>query len=361
MKKLFIYSLLGLSFFTQSCINDNEDPIAIPPTDGAVVSPEVGGASQPNQVWIDLSSEEKTFNRRTDWDFGFYSGSQFKVSINYSIMMAAGAIPNKTNIDDVKESDVTELKTKVDVGTFDPTNEAYIDDPKGYIITGRTAIAEVRANDSENPIYLVNMGRDIYNGAEVPGTVYTGGSSRGWKKVQIVRSNDGYKIKYADLNDTTHKEVIIAKNTAYNYTFFSIMNNKEVNIQPEKSKWDLGFTVMTNVIAGAGSYIYADFVVTNVLGNVSAYQVTATAPITGQTAYENFKLQDVDNSKFINDNQTIIGANWRNPVGVNGLEVYPDRFYVVRDADGYFFKLRFTRMTDVNGMRGFPQFEYKPL
>ncbi len=361
MKKLFIFSLLGLTLFTQSCINDNEDPIAIPPTDGAVIDPEVGGASQPNQVWIDLSSEQKTYNKRTDWDLGFYSGDQFKVAINYSVMMAAGAIPNATNIDAVKESDVTALKEKVQVGTFDPTNETYIDDPKGYIITGRTAIAEIKANDSENPVYLVNMGRNLYTGAEVPGTVYTAGDARGWKKVQIVRYNDGYKIKYADLNETTHKEYIVSKKPEYDYTFFSMVNNKEVNIQPEASKWDLGFTVMTNVIAGAGSYIYADFVVTNVLGKVSAYQVTATAPVTGQTAYDQFKLENVDSSKFINNDQTIIGANWRNPVGTNGLEVYSDRFYVIRDADGYFFKLRFTRMTDINGYRGFPQFEYKPL
>lgn len=361
MKKIFLLSLLGLTLFTQSCLNDNEDPVSISPTDGAVIEPEVGGASQPNQVWIDLSSEQKTYNKRTDWELGFYSGDQFKVTINYSIMMAAGAIPNATNIDAVKESDVTLLKEKVQVGTFDPINETYIDDPKGYISTGRTAIAEIKANDSENPVYLVNMGRGLYTGAQTPGTVYTAGDARGWKKVQIVRFNDGYKVKYADINETSHQEYIVSKKPEFDYTFFNMTNHKEVNIQPEASKWDLGFTVMTNIIAGAGSYVFADFVITNVLGKVSAYQVTATAPNTGQSAYEQFKLENVESSKFINNDQTIIGANWRNPVGTNGLEVYSDRFYVIRDADGYFFKLRFTRMTDINGYRGFPQFEYKPL
>jgi hypothetical protein len=44
-----------------------------------------------------------------------------------------------------------------------------------------------------------------------------------------------------------------------------------------------------------------------------------------------------------------------------GLEVYGDRFYIIKDAEGYYFKLRFTRMTSTAGERGRPQFEYKPL
>ncbi|MGV4414137.1 HmuY family protein [Chryseobacterium sp. T1] len=359
MKKIFLLTVLGLTFITQSCIKDNEDPIAIPKSDGAVVSPNVGGASQPNQVWIDLGTEDVAYNKRTDWDFGFYTGTQFKVILNSSIMMAAGKIPNATNIDEVKEADLYDLQEKVVVASFDPANEQFIDDPKGYIVTGRTAISEITANDDS--VYLINMGFDIYKGVETPGTAYTGGESRGWKKVQITRVNDGYKIKYANLNEKTHQEYIITKNSDFNFNFFSTISGKEVSAQPEKKKWDIGFTVITNVIAGAGSYIYADFVVTNVLGGASAYQVTVKAPATGQARYDQFKIEDIDVTKFINNDQTVIGANWRNPIGANGLEVYSDRFYVIRDADGYFFKLRFTRMTDPNGNRGFPQFEYKPL
>lgn len=362
MKKILFSLLIGASFVSQSCINDNEDPVVVAPSDGARVDPDVGGATQPNQVWFDLGTDTEILTKRTDWDLALYSGNEFKVTLNSSIMMAAGKIPNATNIDLVTESSVAALEYEVQVANFNPANVAYIDDVNGNFPTGYTAIEEIKANDSENGIYLVNMGREIFTGSVATGSVATGGDSRGWMKVQIVRSGTtGYKIKYANLNDTTHKELTVAKNTAYNFNFVSLKNNKELFIQPEKKKWDICFTVFTNTITGAGSYIYADFVTLNNVGGAGAYEVIVAAPASGVEAYNNFKASDVDQSKFIHNDQRVIGANWRNPVGTNGLEVYGDRFYVVKDAEGYYFKLRFTRLTNTAGERGRPQFEYKPL
>ncbi|SDQ06291.1 HmuY protein [Chryseobacterium soldanellicola] len=360
MKKILFCFLIGASFISQSCINDNEDPVIVAPSDGARVDPNVGGATQPNQVWIDLGTDNETVTKRTDWDLALYSGSAFKVVLNSSIMMAAGKIPNATNIDLVTEASLTTLKDQVQVANFNPANEAYIDDVNGNFPAGYTAIGEIKADDSENGIYLVNMGKEIFTGTVATGSVATGGDSRGWMKVQVVRFGDGYKVKYAELNSTTHKELTIAKNAAYNYNFISLKNNKEVTIQPEKKKWDICFTVFTNIITGAGSYIYADFVNVNTVGGAGAYEVVVTSG-SGVEAYNNFKASDINQSKFIYNDQRVIGANWRNPVGTNGLEVYGDRFYIVKDAEGFYFKLRFTRLTDAAGERGRPQFEYKPL
>lgn len=361
MKKLFIYISILSGFLFQSCINDNEDPVTVAPLEGSIINPVVGGPTQPNQVWFDFSSGKETVNERTDWDLGFYSGAQFKVIINSSVMMAAGAIPNASNIDAVKESDVTALKEKVQVANFDPTNETYVDTVTGEYITGHTAIAEITASEEGNAVYLVNMGKEIYKGSVSAGSVVTGGDSRGWMKIQITRNGNGYTVKYANLNETTHREVNIEKNSNYNFSFFSLKNNRELLIQPEKKSWDLCFTVFTNTIPGAGTYVYADFVISNLLSGVAAYEVKVAAPNTGVEAYNNFTASDIEVSKFVSDDHRAIGGNWRNPVSTNGLETYGDRFYVIRDAEGYYFKVRFTRMTSTEGLRGYPQFEYKPL
>lgn len=361
MKKILFCLLIGASFISQSCINDNEDPIAVAPSDGARVDPNVGGATQPNQVWFDFGTDTEIVTKRTDWDIALYSGSEFKVVLNSSIMMAAGKIPNATNIDAVTEASVATLKNQVQVADFNPANVAFIDDVKGDFPAGYTAIEEIKANEADNAVYLVNMGKDIYTGTVPTGAVTTGGDSRGWMKVQIVRTATGYKVKYAELNSSAHQELSISKNTAYNYNFVSLKNNKELFIQPEKKKWDICFTVFTNTIVGAGSYIYADFVTINNVGGAAAYEVIVPSTSSGVEAYTNFKSSDVDQSKFIHNDQRIIGANWRNPVGTNGLEVYGDRFYVIKDAEGFYFKLRFTRLTSTAGERGRPQFEYKPL
>lgn len=375
MKKILFGLLMGTALVSQSCINDNEDAMAVAPIDGALVNVTVGGATQPNQVWIDLSDVDpvtklpkSTFNKRTDWDLAFYSGSAFKVVLNSSIMMGAAKIPNATNIDAVTSASVATLQTQVQVANFNPANEIYIDDVKGDFPSGYTAIGEVKALEADNGIYLVNMGKDVYNGAVAIGAVTYSGDSRGWMKVQVVRSGDGYKVKYAEIGATTHKEITLAKNIAYNYNFVSLKNNKEVFIQPEKKKWDLCFTVFTNTIQGAGSYAYADFVNNNNVGNVGAYEVTVTAPATGVDAYNNFKVSDIDQSKFLYNDHRVIGSNWRGTA--SGAIVYGDRFYVIKDSDGYYFKLRFTRLVKEKkddqgqgeaGERGFPSFEYKPI
>jgi hypothetical protein len=362
MKKILFSLLIGASFIAQSCINDNEDPVAVVLSDGAIVDPNVGGATQPNQVWFDLGTNSQMLTRRTDWDLAFYSGNDFKVVLNSSIMMAAGKIPNATDIDAVTEASVASLQPQVQVANFNPSNITYIDDVKGNFPSGYTAIDEIKPTDSENAVYLVNMGKEIFTGSVPTGSVATGGDSRGWMKVQITRTaTGGYKVKYAPLASSSHEELVINKNTAYNYSFVSLKNKKEVNIQPEKKKWDLCFTVFTNTITGAGSYIFADFVTINNVGGAGAYEVVVQAPASGVEAFTNFKTSDIDPSKFIYTDQRVIGSNWRNPVGANGLEVYGDRFYIIKDAEGYYFKLRFTRITNASGERGFPQFEYKPL
>lgn len=375
MKKILFTLLIGTSFISQSCISDNEDPVAVAPVEGAIADPGVGGATQPNQVWIDLSDidpitkkPKEILTKRTDWDLALYSGNEFKVVLNSSIMMAAGKIPNASNIDLVTEASVATLQTQVQVANFNPANVAFIDDVKGDFPTGSTAIEEIRASESENAVYLVNMGKEIYTGTVPTGSVATGGDDRGWMKVQIVRAGNGYKVKYANLNETEHKELTVTKNSSYNFNFVSLKKNSEVTIQPEKKKWDICFTVFTNTIIGAGSYIYADFVNNNNVGGVGVYEVLIPAPASGLDAYNNFKISDVQQSKFVYNDHRVIGANWRNPVGTNGLEVYGDRFYILKDSDGYIFKLKFTRLTKsttdnigVKDERGFPQLEYKPL
>lgn len=365
MKKILFYLLIGSSFIAQSCINDNEDPVAVIPSQGKTVKPFVDGPAQPNQVWIDLSDVDldgepkQTVNKRTDWDLAFYSGNGFKVMLNSSIMMAAAKIPNATDITTVKEADVTALMAQVQVGNYNAANSIYVDDVTGNFPDGYTAIEEVKANDSENGIYLVNMGKELYQGNISLGAVITGGNSRGWMKIQVTRQGDAYKVKYAPLNSASISQVTINKNSAYHYTFFNLKTNNEVTIQPEKNKWDISFSVFTNIIPGAGSYTYADFVVTNNLANVGAYEVKVASGSMIE-AFNNFKKEDVIESKLVSNDQRVIGGNWRE-VGPAGYQVKGDVFYIIKDSAGNFYKLRLTKLTDDSGVRGHSMFQYKAL
>ncbi|MFH6944398.1 HmuY family protein [Flavobacterium sp. FlaQc-50] len=323
---------------------------------GTALAPEVGGPFQQNQVYVDLSSGKMTKIARTSWDLGFYSGTDaFRVVLNSSVKMSAKVLTS-TNIDEVQAEDETMI---ISQGSG---NLAQIDEPTGDLT--KVVIADVSATDANNKVYLINMGSNPGTAAPAVGSEGSAsGTSRGWKKVRILRSGSDYKVQYADIKATTHDEIIISKNSAYNFTFLSLIDKKTVNVEPQKNQWDLNFTTFTNSTQGPNGlapYHFPDFVLSNLKGDAFAYQVLVSATVT----FDNFTLANVDTSKFTKD-QRNIGSNWRgtSAMGPGGIPVSQfvlrtDRFFVVKDAAGNVYKLKFTGGANDKGERGFPKFQY---
>lgn len=319
---------------------------------GDILEPQIGGPSQAYQVYVELSNAEMVAVPRNSWDLAF-SNDQNRVKINGSVYMAVKKL-SFSDIDQVTESQVSSFFSQVAVGTFDPTNENYVDAPSGDIT--KTAIAEIKDKDDDNAVYLLNMGFDPGKIANPVGVDVTG-DHRGWRKIRILNRGDHYLLQYANLNDRTHKEVLIVKKQAYNFSFYSLLQHKEVLVEPEKGKWDLNFTVFTNIIAGSGSYGYSDFVSLNTLGNVRAYAVIVQGDEKEivkkvDLAYSNVV---VDPSKFSKD-QRSIGADWRD---VFTGQTFKDRFFILEDAKGNHYKIRMMSMLNESGKRGYPKFEYE--
>ncbi|MGL6127634.1 HmuY family protein, partial [Chryseobacterium artocarpi] len=375
MKYLKIFSILSVMLAAQSCVSADEDKVPAPPIAGSSVDVPVGGATEPNQVWIDLSDmvkdekePRKTINKRTDWSLGFYTGDDFRVIMNGSLAMTVIKIPNATDISKVKESDITNLKEIAQAGTFDPENMKYVDNPNGNFLTQTTGIDPIKENDADNPIYLINLGREIPTVSNIgPGSVSLSGDIIGWKKVQILRATNGYKIRYADVKDGSKiEEYIIAKDPEYNFAFFNLKTGMPAKIHPKKKSWDIGFTTFTNEVfmgptTSAGSYFYADFVTINTLEGVGAYQVNVTGNL--EQAYAAFKLKDVDPSKFVFNDHRAIGDKWRTTTGTSDNPVpfvYSDRFFILKDTNGFYFKVKFRSMKSKAGERGFTSFDFDP-
>lgn len=337
-------------------LNFDESPIVT-----AVKSPTVGGPTVPNQVFFDLSSGIETSVERTKWDLGFYGGSDFRVAINGSLKMA---------IKQTENTDITlplAIDNTVAVGEGGATgvtngNPAYVDGPNGLIT--QTAMQAIATNDSDNKVYLVNLGYGIATVAPNVGSVNPYGDARGWKKIRVLRSGNDYKLQYANPEATTFSEVIIAKNSAYTFTFFSLTTNQVVAAAPQKEKWDILFTPFTNhTNFGGGTYSYAfqDFIVTNRKGGTRAYEVLNSLGV----MYSQFTLNNVNADNFnleTSIDQRVIGANWRNGGGPTSLpSPRDDRFYVIKDPAGNIYKVRFIAMTNAAGERGNPTFEYQKL
>lgn len=363
MKKSFLILSMAMLTLASCSSDDNSGTVVVPevPGEGGVLEASTGGPNQGNQVYVDLSTSEKTQARRDSWDFGFYSGSEFRVILNGSIKMAVKQL-STSNIDEVQAEDAS-----VNVGFETVSTLGYVDNPTGVLAGAGngegTAIAEISANDADNKVYLVNMGFKVGTTTPNPGSEASTGEARGWKKVRILRNGTtGYKIQVANLNATTHQEYVVNKNADFNFTFFSLNTNASVSVEPAKDKWDLNFTTFTNYFAYQGGFItyyFADFVTSNTKGGTQVYEVLNTV-----STYDAFTIDSVVDANFwaSTADQRIVGSAWRNGGGPSsGPSVKDDRFYVVKDGAGNIYKLKFLALTNDAGERGYPAFEFALL
>ncbi|MEN8194218.1 MAG: HmuY family protein [Bacteroidota bacterium] len=348
-----ILIVLSISTLYFSCSKEEPLPVRPEPLDSAVIEPEVGGPNEPNSAFVNLSSGEKSYARRDSWDFGFYCGDQFRVIINYSIFMAAKDL-DFTDITAVGVDDVQDLYDEVAVATFDPMNVNYVDDFDGDI--NNTAIDEINDDNDLNKVYLVNMGFEVGTDTPIPGYTDVDGEHRGWKKIRVLKNNESYIIQYADIDATTYQEKTISKNTDYNFTFFSVDINEVVEVESPKNEWDLNFTVFTNEIANYGTYGFTDFVLTNSRFNVQAYLMEEV-----NIPYDDFTANDIVPDSFENS-QRVIGSSWRVGGGPDQTpHVKEELYYIIKDTEGIYYKMKFITMLNAEGERGYPQFKYNIL
>lgn len=356
-KRVFYYMALIVCVLFSACSND-DGPTIDPPISGAIVDPNVGGPNQPNQVFIDLSTNKQTTVSRDTWDLGFYSGNEFRVILNNSASALARPI-NKSDLNSVTAADTTGFGAQLDIDAifgalFGPPlawlgdAASWVDDPSGDL--SKTAIAEISATDGDNQVYIINRGKR------------PDGSKRGWMKIRVIRNSNGYTLQYANIDATSFNELTIAKSSDYDFVFANL-NTGIVSVAPEKNDWDFAFTVFTDLLSVGPTtsipYALKDFIVTNA-GKVEVAQVEITTDVT----YENFVFGNVGGIDFDNGVKTI-GSGWRRvarPGSSDETGVKANIFYVVKDTSGNYYKLRFTRLVDPNsGERGNPQFQFDLL
>ncbi|MEH6705342.1 HmuY family protein [Galbibacter orientalis] len=345
---------------------------------GGVLSPDWGGSTYPNQVFIDLSSQKMTPIKRDTWELAFYSGSENRVFLNPALRVSAAELTQFTDINAVTSSTVfdpplvinsfdlfTQSFKEVTVNSVEEYKvgvkvsysmyEPYVDTSTGEL--EGTAISEIAVNDEENKVYLVYMGTEIEDTPAEPGKINTGSVDRGWYKIRVTMEGDSYKLKYAPLDATDYSEVLISKTPQYNSTAFSLTNNKALSVEPAKAEWDLNFS---GVFATEIGTTYSDFVLHNTLGGTGVYEVVIED---GIKSYEDFTMSDVIEDSLVFDKKNIIGSGWRSTTGPSSSTPVAknDRYYVLKDPDGNYYKIRFTALLSESGERGYPKFEYNLL
>lgn len=369
---------------------------AIPALSG-VVDSENGGSNMPNQVYFDFSTGTQTAVSRDTWEIAFFNGSENRVFLNSSLLVSAVEIPGGTDLLSITESTVLTEPMDLFVLNFatfqqDPIEVTTVSGlltglPVGYSQYGNiqqgqvftdnregtlegTAFAEISTTPEDNHVYIVGLGTEIPTEAAEPGSINATGAHRGFMKVRVLTDGNSYTIQYAPLEETgSFTEVSIAKDDAYSITAFSLTKGQLVSVEPPVTEWDINLSGVFSYYGYQGPTLagltYSDYVVHNTLGGVGLYQVTTYEVDSGGTtieldvpSYSDFNREDVEESAFVYDDRTVIGSGWRDAFG--GV-LKDDRYYILKDAGGNYYKLVFTAYLNNEGERGNPQFTYERL
>ena len=329
---------------------------------GSSFTANIGGATEPNQVYVDLSTNRQTVVARTSWDLGFYTGNEDKVILNYATYAMAIAL-DKTDLNDVSASDTVGLSGTLFMSAAG--SHVFVDSPDRSLDS--LAIADVSATDSENKVYILNRGNGPDAAASIaPGSVEVDGKPLGWKKIRILKDGDDYVIQHADIAATSFSETRVSKEAAKNFSYFSFEADGSVEVEPLKNQWDIVFTVSSNIIPfGPGVYAaygFSDFVLSNRLGGVEVAAIELETDdnsqvLDGQITYDDFKMENVDNNLFSPDGN-VIGSGWRSVFTQSTVQ---NIFYLVKDFDGNIYKVQFLGLMDDQGNRGNSSLKYELL
>jgi len=332
LSRLLLVLGLATTGLFSACSKDDDTAVVIAPSDGSELTLNGGGGTgSPRTVYVDMSTDSATAVSRTSWSLGFYSGSDYRVILNGFTAMSAVAT-TKTDIAAVTTEDATGVSLAIGQGQG---TLSMIDNVYGEL--SGTVIAEVSATADANLVYLIKP--ETASAAD-PAT---------WYKVKITRSGTtGYTLQYALLGAATVNSVTITKNSSYNFVFFSLEGGATVNVEPKKAEWDFAWSYAAYYTA-TFPYFFSDFVVTNQYAGVVAARVDSTT-----VGYSSFKKADTASVTF-SAKRDAIGSSWRS----TGTGIYKQYYYVVRDAAGNYYKLKFVSMgINDGGERGYPVVEY---
>lgn len=320
--KTHIIKLIFSSLLFSSCLKE-ELPVAIHKT-GDVTRSEVNmEESYKWQIYFDLKTNTVAGqNLKTAWDLGFESGSDgHHIILNSAKTMFAYNTGQN-------------LFTQV-IDTAGYAVNRRWDAPSGSYDS--TAIGDWQIL---NTVYIVDRGYDEM------------GNFLGFRKIQILDVDDEkYTVRFAHLNGDGDTHLQIMKDDNYNLSFLSFTTGATLQIEPPKDQWDLVFTQYTHVFYDP----LQTYLVTGCLHN----RYNTSVAVDSIMPFESIAFDKIQHYNFSNNINTI-GYNWKT-FEANYYSTKSNLNYIIRDSEGYYYKLHFIDFYNESGVKGNPTWEFQKL
>ncbi len=330
IKRLLPVFLLLFAGVLASCFQ-RETPLT-PHEAGPVQRDRVDlGDNYPFQIYYDLSEGAVSgSNHRMDWDLAIErSDSGLTVWLNSSrAMMAARTAGSR-------------FDTAANPGDLNFRWDQPSGGPSGAVIGNI-----LKQGKLSRELFVLDMG------------IKPDASALGYKKLQFESwDGDTLGLRFADPGSQEGFRLRISlRDTSRYFQYISLLQKKKAEpISPPKENWDLLFTRHLRIFFVDGDSI--PYLVTGVLLNP---RKTLAARDSLHT-FEEIKREMMGEFEFT-PARDVIGYDWkRYDFNSNQYSIVPQRNYLIRDAAGYYYKLRFTGYYDENGRKGVPQFEFQQL
>lgn len=313
----FIVALVVLT----GCFEKDEPIQPFPRGEVEQISIEVG-PKYTHQLFYNFSQNEVVKSvLRDEWDIAFSCEKD-----NHSIYMNTGnsmygAITDKSSISDVNDTAGLAFKWDWSNGKDDST--------------------VLYDWENHGKVAVIDLGYTIDN------------QHRGYVKAKFGLQNDSLVIQYGMVGQRAEKTAILGKDASYNRVYFSFTSGTQVDIEPVKETYDLVFR----------QYIYyfevekLPYSVVGALYNPSNTQVMAIS----DKDFSDITIDDTSSYQF-SPNHDVIGYDWKEfNINEGFYVVFPDKNWIIRTSQGFYYKFHFVDFYNTSGERGYPKVEFKLL
>lgn len=339
-RKHWLISLLFLqTFLLTSCFKEDE-PV-VPSRPGNVTTKVIEMLPDYSvQTYFSLSSgEEVSTNLKEIWDLGLSCSAD-----DYALILNSSRF-------------IKVAHTESDVFDVTYTSEGFIwvfDESTGN--PAENAIGKWWENTEAGPVSL-NEVMLIDRGIDSEGL------PAGFLKMllQIDATTRVVSVKIANLDGTEERTFSFTKQNDRRYVTLSFESGQnEIQPEPVQTTWDLLFTQYTTLLFTNTGEPYP-YLVTGVLIN----DTLVSAVLDSVTPFDSISREMAENIS-LSTRRDVIGYDWKKVIGdvSTGNVTYvaqPGMVYIIRNADGFYFKLRFIDFYSELGQKGYPTFEYQRL
>jgi len=291
---------------------------------------EVPYSMYDTQTWFNLHNKAVvTHNAFPDWDLGFESnGSGHHIILNTSRFMHAG---------NTGSSDYYGITTNI-------CDTMVYDDSGGDL--NKTAIGNwADFSDPMNPVfpkkvYIIDMGTD------------NNGVKMGYKKVAFDSlASSTYSVHFSNLDGSDEHTSAIVTDPARSFTLFSFQNGGSVvSLQPADKDWDICFTQYSTILYDDKN-VATPYLVRGVYINMAG----TTAARDTLKKFEDITPANIPDYEF-SSAQDAIGYKWKDYKN-DSYKINPNIFYLIKDQNGEYYKLKFSGFYNESGERGYPSFQ----